>query len=158
MILRSLAAACAILCAAPAFAQSAAGDALVATANEWGGQGGAYTCQQWRAYVSRIYRVGDARHRGYMDAADFERIKAVSPVFAQASFDFFDQAGKGKITQKEFVEAQSPFFALFDKHRTCRVTREDIAAANKPAPASPLDRRRSGSGGPSMGDFGWRDH
>jgi hypothetical protein len=139
--------------ACPALAQQGGADALVSTANEWGGQGGAYTCQQWRAYVTRMYRIGDPHHRGYIDAKDFENIKSASPVFAQASFDFFDQSGKGRVTQKEFIEAESPFFALFDKKKACRVTQEDIRQASGPKPATPQERN-SGRG---PGAFGWRN-
>ena len=113
------------------FAQ--ADEPLVATASEWGGQGGVFTCAQWRAYVTRMYRLGDPRHRGYIEAKDFEIIKKASPVFQTATFDYFDMAGKGRVTQKEFVEFESPFFARFDKKNTCHVTSEDIRAANTPA-------------------------
>ena len=138
--------------AGPAAAQQGGADSLVATASEWGGQGGAYTCQQWRAYLARIYRIGDPRRRGYIDAKDFETIKSASSVFARASFDFFDQAGKGRVTQKEFVEAESPFFALFDKKKTCRVTQEDIRQASAPQATAPQER----SGGRGPGAFGRR--
>jgi hypothetical protein len=145
-------------------AQAAGADSLVATMKEWGGESGVFTCQQWRAYAAKMFRVGDKNHRGYLDAVDFERIKAVSPVFEQASFDFFDQTGKGKISQKEFVEAQSPFFAMFDRKHTCRVTYDDIAAANAPKAANAPQERSGRSGNSSggnpggIGGFGWRDH
>ena len=126
----------AALCSAAGFAPKVfaqqADEPLVATASEWGGQGGVYTCAQWRAYVTRMYRLGDPRHRGYIEAKDFEIIKKASPVFQMATFDYFDMAGKGRVTQKEFIEFESPFFARFDKRHTCRVTSEDIRAANTP--------------------------
>lgn len=168
MLSRSLTFAVAALAAAASLtpraglAQAAGADELTATMKDWGGEGGVYTCQQWRAYVQRMYRIADKRHRGYIDAQDFERIKAVSTVFAQASFDYFDQEGKGRLSQKDFVEAQSPFFALFDKRHTCRVTADDIAAANAPkAAGAPQERGSRGGGGGSpagIGGFGWRDH
>jgi hypothetical protein len=127
---------------------------LISSASEWGGQGGVYTCQQWRAYLQRMYRLGDPRRRGYIDAKDFEKIKFASSVFAQAGFDFFDQAGKGKVTQKEFVDAESPFFALFDQKKTCRVTQADIQQATAPKPATPQERSSGGGRGP--GAFGGR--
>jgi hypothetical protein len=148
--------------APPVFAQQAS-EPLVETAREWGGQGGVFTCAQWRAYVTRIYRLGDPRHRGYIEAKDFEIIKKASPVFATASFDYFDMTGKGRVTQKEFVEFESPFFARFDKKHNCHVTSEDIRAANTPAQAE-TPQQRGGRGGASQngsqpglgGGFGWR--
>ena len=140
---------------------SGAVDRLASTANEWGGQGGAYTCTQWRAYAQRMYRIADPRHRGYFDEADFERLKKVSPVFAQASFDFFETAVKGRVSQKEFIEAENPFFAYFDRNKTCRVTVQELHQASAPKPAgTPQDRAGHGTGnaagGLGPGSFGWR--
>ncbi len=129
-------------------------DAVAATAREWGGQGGYFTCDQWRAYVTRMARIGDPRHKGYIDAAGFELIKKASPVFENASFDYFDMQGKGRISQKEFVEFESPFFARFDKNHTCHVTLEDIRAASKPQEAPPLDRNSGQNAGNSMNGSG----
>jgi len=72
-------AAIAALCSAAGFAPNVfaqqADEPLLATASEWGGQGGVYTCAQWRAYVTRMYRLGDPRKRGYIEAKDFEIIR-----------------------------------------------------------------------------------
>ncbi len=138
-------------------------DLLISTAREWGGQGGVYTCDQWRAYVTRMYRLADPRHRGYIEAKDFEIIKKASPVFQMATFDYFDMTGKGRVTQKEFIEFESPFFARFDKRHSCRVTSEDIRAANTPTQTQ-TPQQRGGRGGASQngsqpglgGGFGWR--
>ncbi len=148
----------AALCSAAGFAPAVfaqqADEPLVATANEWGGQHGVYTCDQWRAYVTRMYRLGDPRHRGYIEAKDFEIIKKASPVFQMATFDYFDMAGKGRVTQKEFIEFESPFFARFDKKHTCRVTGDDIRAANTPTQTQTPQQRGGGGGGGMMGGAG----
>ena len=82
-------AAIAALCSAAGFAPNVfaqqADEPLLATASEWGGQGGVYTCAQWRAYVTRMYRLGEPRKRGY-----FEAICAADTVIA-------DGTGKGPI-------------------------------------------------------------
>lgn len=167
LALAVIAASCSAAGVAPnAFAQQA-DEPLIATAREWGGQNGVYTCDQWRNYVTRMYRLGDPRRRGYIEAKDFEIIKKAGPVFQTASFDYFDMAGKGRVTQKEFIEFESPFFARFDKRHSCRVTSEDLRAANTPSQAeTPMQRGgRGGAGGgasqngsqPGLGGgFGWR--
>ncbi len=151
-------AAFAALCSAAGFAPQVfaqqAEEPLLATANEWGGQHGVYTCAQWRAYVTRMYRLADPRHRGYIEAKDFEIIKKASPVFQTATFDYFDMAGKGRVTQKEFIEFESPFFARFDKKHTCHVTGEDIRAANTPTQTQTPQQRGGGGGGGMMGGAG----
>jgi hypothetical protein len=143
-----------------AFAQQS-DDLLVSTARDWGGAGGVYTCEQWRAYVTRLYRLADPRGRGYIEATDFEIIKKTSAVFREATFDYFDMAGKGRVTKQEFIEFESPFFARFDKKHRRRVTHDDIRQANAPAPQTPMQRAGSGGrGGPGGGGlgggFGWR--
>ena len=103
-----------------------------------------------------MYRLGDPRHRGYIEAKDFEIIKKASPVFQMATFDYFDMAGKGRVTQKEFVEFESPFFARFDKKHNCHVTNEDIRAANAPAPTQQTQtpQQHGGHGGGMTGGGG----
>ena len=105
-------AAIAALCSAAGFAPKVfaqqADEPLVATANEWGGQHGVYTCAQWRAYVTRMYRLADPRNRGYIEAKDFEIIKKASPVFQMATFDYFDMAGKGRVTAKGIHRIREP--------------------------------------------------
>jgi hypothetical protein len=127
-------------------------DFVVDTAAEWGGQGGVYTCQQWRAYVTRMYRIGDPKRRGYIDAAGFELIKRASPVFQEASFDYFDMEGKGRVSQKDFIEFESPFFARFDKQHTCHVTMSEVRSAGdaKSGGAAPAERG-GGHGGMTGG-------
>lgn len=140
----------------PALAQSSQAaarqhDFVVDTAAEWGGQGGVYTCQQWRAYVTRMYRIGDPKRRGYIDAAGFELIRRASPVFENASFDFFDVENKGRVSQKDFVEFESPFFARFDKNHSCHVTMNDVRAASGGKAAAPEPAAPERSGGSRLG-------
>ncbi len=163
LVLAAIAALCSAGGFAPHVLAQQADEPLVATAREWGGQNGVYTCDQWRAYVTRMYRLADPRHRGYIEAKDFEIIKKASPVFQMATFDYFDMTGKGRVTQKEFIEFESPFFARFDKRHSCRVTSEDIRAANTPTQTQ-TPQQRGGRGGASQngsqpglgGGFGWR--
>jgi hypothetical protein len=135
----------------------ASGDVILATASEWGGQGGAYTCDQWKAYLSRMFNLADTKHRGFIDAKDFAIVKRASKVFAAADFGYFDESGKGRVTREEFVNQTSPFFLRFDRKGTCRVTSADIAAAGKPAqPSQPSGKRGGGGGGMGGGMGGMR--
>jgi EF-hand domain pair len=129
------------------------GDVVLATASEWGGQGGAYTCDQWKAYLGRMFNLADTKHRGFIDAKDFQIVKRSSKVFATADFGYFDEGGKGRVTREEFVNQTSPFFLKYDRKGTCRVTSADIAAAGKPAQSqpSPLGVLKGGGMGGGMG-------
>jgi len=82
-----------------------------------------------------------------------------SPVFARASFDFFETAVKGRVTQKEFMEAENPFFAYFHRNKTCHVTQADMRAVTSPkARETPQQKQgRGGGGGMGPGSFGLRN-
>ena len=137
-------------------------DLLVSTAREWGGDNGVFTCDQWRAYMAKLYRLADPKRRGYIDEKSFAIIPRSSSVFATATFDYFDQAGAGRVTKEEFLGFQSPFFARFDKKHSCHVTAEDLRAANPSAekqeqhPTIPSGHHGAGlgGGGPGSGGFG----
>jgi hypothetical protein len=127
-------------------------DVLLATASEWGGAGGLYTCEQWRQYLERMFRLADKRRRGFIDAQDFAVIPRVSQVFRSASFDYFDMAGKGRVSRQEFLAFPNPFFARYDKRKTCRVTPDDIRRAQAPAGGGKESPPSSQGGGfPGMG-------
>jgi uncharacterized membrane protein YgcG len=139
---------------------SGQGDIVVSTARIWGGnKDGAYTCDEWKQYLSRMYNLADSKHVGFITAADFVRVKRASPVFANADFDFFDTSGKGKISRKDFIAQPSPFFTRFDTKASCRVTEADIqkvlAAEKQPkAPEGGRGGGRRGGGGGRGGGMG----
>jgi hypothetical protein len=133
------------------------GDVVLATASEWGGQGGVYTCDQWKAYLGRMFNLADTKHRGFIDAKDFAIVKRSSKVFASADFGYFDESGKGRLTREEFVNQTSPFFLKYDTKGTCRVTNADIASAGKPAQSKPTPLgvlKGGGMGGGGGGGMG----
>ena len=156
-LLRALALVC-VLGPMPSFGQQS-DDLLISTAREWGGDGGVYTCDQWRAYMAKLYRLADPKKRGYIDEKSFAIVPKASSLFAAATFDYFDQAGKGRVTREEFLEFPSPFFARFDKKHSCHVSQEDLRAASAPAPKKEeqpqtIGGGHHGFGGGAGGGFG----
>ena len=144
--------------ASPSFGQQS-DDVLVSTAREWGGEGGVYTCEQWRTYVAKLYRLADPKKRGYIDEKSFAIIPKTSSVFASATFDYFDQSGKGRVTREEFLDFESPFFARFDKKHSCHVTSDELrAASGSPSPKEEKPQQIGGGhhgfGGGSGGGLG----
>ena len=137
----------------PSLAQQS-DDLLVSTARDWGGEGGVYTCDQWRAYMAKLYRLADPKRRGYIDEKSFAIVPKASSLFASATFDYFDQAGKGRVTREEFLDFPSPFFARFDKKHSCRVTNDELRAASGPAPRKEEPPQRYGGGHQGLGGAG----
>ncbi len=134
-------------------------DLLVSTARDWGGDGGVYTCEQWRAYMAKLYRFADPKKRGYIDEKSFALIPRTSSVFASATFDYFDQAGKGRVTREEFLDFPSPFFTRFDKKHDCHVSETELRAANPTAAKKDEQPQQIGGGhhglGGGPGGGGW---
>jgi hypothetical protein len=142
---------------APRAAGGGGADAVLATSSEWGGAGGVYTCEQWKQYLERMFRLADKRKRGFIDAQDFEIIPRVSPVFQAATFDYFDMAGKGRVTRAEFLSFPSPFFARYDRKKSCRVFQEELAKAQTPSAGAQPPSSNEGAGFPGRsggGGFG----
>jgi hypothetical protein len=109
-----------------------------------------------------MYTIADKRRRGFFDAQDFEAVRRASPVFRAASFDYFDMAGKGKVTKAEFLAFPSPFFQRYDKRGTCMVRQEELARAGGSGGQRPSDgasafpgRSRGGGMGGGYGGGGY---
>ena len=123
---------------------ASADDPIIASLPYWDfNHDGVYTCANWKRYMTELFNRADRRKRGYIDAQEFESIKAADQMFVNADFDYFDEQKKGRISKSDFVERPSPFFIRYDSRHTCRVARTDINAAPS-ASAAPQGRGRSG--------------
>jgi hypothetical protein len=122
-----------LLCAsASAFAQDA-GDPVIASLPNWDyNHDGVYTCANWKRYMAQIFDRADRKKRGYIDAQEFEAVKAADPMFISAEFAYFDPKGTGRITRTDFIDWPSPFFIRYDTRHTCRVARSDLNVPQAP--------------------------
>jgi hypothetical protein len=128
-----------------------ADDPVVASLPNWDfNHDGIFTCENWKRYMTQIFNRADRKRRGYIDAQEFEAIKAADLMFASSDFGYFDEQHKGRITRSDFVDRPSPFFVRYDKRHTCRVARADLNALPEEAPA-PRKRGRSGIGRSGLG-------
>jgi Ca2+-binding EF-hand superfamily protein len=104
---------------------------------------GVYTCDEWKKYADRIFTSADRNHDGKLDPSEFEAVRKADATLADADFGYFDENQDGKITRKEFVEKPSAFIRRFDTNGDCRVTADEIKAANAPkGPQGPVERPR----------------
>ena len=134
--------------ASVAFAQSAprpAQDAMLANGPPvWDtNHDGVYTCDEWKSYVDRIFTSADRNRDGHLDPSEFATVQKADATLADADFGYFDENQDGKITRKEFVDKPSAFILRFDSNGDCRVTGDEIRAANTPkGPQGPAERTR----------------
>ena len=112
-------------------------DPYLTWATVWGDrQGrGVYTCEEWKAYVGKLFDQADRNRDGSVDAKEFEAIRKADPMFKDADIGYFDDNRDGKLSRAEFVNQPNPFFARYDKKGTCQVTLDEIMdQANAQAP------------------------
>lgn len=106
----------------------AGGDRSPATTAEiWdGNHDGVYTCDEWKAYLGRLFDRADRNHDGMLTPAEFDGVRRAGSALADADFGYFDENQDGKITRREFVEKPNEFILQFDKNGDCRVTPDEL--------------------------------
>jgi hypothetical protein len=104
-------------------------DRFLAWATVWGNTkgDGVYTCDEWKAYASKLFKDADRNRDGYVDAEEFKTIQQADPMFKEADLAYFDDNRDGRLSRSEFVDKPNPFFVRYDRKGTCRVTLDDIS-------------------------------
>ena len=87
---------------------------------------GIYTCDEWKAYLGRMFNLADRNHDGRLDQTEFATIRKSGSAFAEADFGYFDENQDGKLTREEFVSKPNEFILSHDKNGDCRVTRDEL--------------------------------
>jgi Ca2+-binding EF-hand superfamily protein len=104
---------------------------------------GIYTCDEWKSFVDRLFTSADRNRDGHLDQSEFATVQKADATLADADFGYFNENQDGKITHKEFVEKPNAFILRFDRNGDCRVTADEIRAANAPkGPQGPAERPR----------------
>jgi Ca2+-binding EF-hand superfamily protein len=104
---------------------------------------GVFTCDEWKSFMDRIFTSADRNRDGNLSPSEFATAQKADATLADADFGYFDENQDGKITRKEFVEKPSAFILRFDRNGDCRVTADEIKAANAPkGPQGPAERPR----------------
>jgi hypothetical protein len=99
---------------------------------------GTYTCDEWKAYLDRLFTSADRNRDGNLNAAEFAIVRQASPMLADADFGYFDENQDGKLTRQEFISKPSEFILKYDKNGDCRATADEINAT--PDAAAPPSR------------------
>jgi hypothetical protein len=108
-----------------AFAQS--GSAGATGADVWdANHDGIYTCDEWKAYLGRLFNLADRNHDGRLDQTEFATIRKSGSAFAEADFGYFDENQDGKLTREEFINKPNEFILSHDKNGDCRVTQDEL--------------------------------
>jgi len=101
---------------------------------------GVYTCDEWKAYLGRLFDRADRNHDGRLTPAEFEAVRRAGSALADADFGYFDEDRDGKVTHGEFVDKPNEFILQFDKNGDCRVTPDELKQSGS-------DQKRPGGRG-----------
>jgi Ca2+-binding EF-hand superfamily protein len=113
---------------------------------------GNVTCDEWKQYVTSLFREADANHDGVLTREEYAALSRSDRLFETVGFDYWDANHDGRISLSEMVDKPNPAFTLLDKNHDCVLTPDERVQSRDPAEDAPKDSGRS----PPMGGPGGR--
>ena len=105
---------------------------------------GNVTCDEWKQYVTGLFREADANRDGNLTRAEFAALARRDRLFETVGFNYFDANADGRLTLAEMSDKPNPAFTLLDKNGDCvigpdervqpRVGREEGKSTASPPP------------------------
>ena len=87
------------------------------------------TCDEWKAYVTDLFRSSDGNGDGILDASEWGKLSAQDRMFDTADLAYFDANKDGKVTLAEMTDKPNPAFRLLDTAKTCSLNGAQVAGA-----------------------------
>jgi hypothetical protein len=112
---------------------------------------GNVTCDEWKRYVTSLFRDADANHDGYLTREEYAALSRQDRLFETAGFKYWDANGDGRISLSEMVDKPNPAFTLLDKNHDCVLTPDEQVQSSGPredAPSSTNSTKLPPMGGP----------
>lgn len=125
-------------------------DPLSAAASRWDANlDGIFTCDEWKQFATILFTLADRNKDGFLNAAEFQNLRASERLFASADIPYFDDNQDGRVSKHEFVNKPNPFFARYDQNKDCLVTPNELKASSGSKIQGPPDK--GGPGGMRRG-------
>lgn len=122
---------------------------LIAAGNWDRNKDGNVTCDEWKAYATELFEIGDVERKGHLTPDDWKRVIGVDRMFETVDFKYYDRNGDGKIDRAEFVDRPNRAFELADRNKDCILTTVELTGARTagaPAPKITPTGSESGTG------------
>jgi EF hand len=100
---------------------------------------GDVTCDEWKQYVTRLFREADANHDGVLTRDEYAALSRLDRLFETVSFNYWDANGDGRLTLSEMVDKPNPAFTLLDRNHDCVLTPDERVQSRSPAEDAPRD-------------------
>jgi Ca2+-binding EF-hand superfamily protein len=110
---------------------------------------GEVTCEEWKQYVTGLFREADVNRDSNLTRAEFAALGRRDRLFETVGFNYFDANADGRLTLAEMTEKPNPAFALLDKNGDCVISADERVQPRigreepkSPTPSQPSGRRR----------------
>jgi hypothetical protein len=100
---------------------------------------GNVTCEEWKQYVTNLFREADTNHDGVLTREEYAKLSRRDRLFETAGFNYFDANGDGRLTLSEMVDKPNPAFTILDKNHDCILTPDERVQARGPREDAPRD-------------------
>jgi hypothetical protein len=110
---------------------------LIAAGNWDRNKDGNVTCDEWKAYATELFEIGDVERKGYVTPEDWKRILAVDRMFDTVDFKYYDRNSDGKVDRAEFVDRPNRAFEMADRNKDCILTTVELTGARTAGATAP---------------------
>ena len=86
---------------------------------------GNVTCDEWKQYVTGLFREADANRDGILTREEFAALARRDRLFETVGFNYFDANADGRLRLAEMTDKPNPAFALLDKNGDCVISADE---------------------------------
>jgi hypothetical protein len=103
---------------------------------------GNVTCDEWKQYVTGLFREVDANRDGILTREEYAQLSRRDRLFETVGMNYFDANADGRLSLSEMVDKPNPAFALLDKNGDCVIASDErvqpqFARSEEPGQAIP---------------------
>ena len=86
---------------------------------------GNVTCEEWKQYVTGLFREADVNRDGILTREEFAALGRRDRLFETVGMNYFDANADGRLTLAEMTDKPNPAFALLDKNGDCVISADE---------------------------------
>ena len=87
---------------------------------------GNVTCDEWKQYVTALFRDADANRDGILTREEYAKLVRSDRLFETVGMSYFDANADGRLSLTEMTEKANPAFALLDKNGDCVISKDEL--------------------------------
>jgi Ca2+-binding EF-hand superfamily protein len=86
---------------------------------------GNVTCDEWKQYVTGLFREVDANRDGILTREEYAQLSRRDRLFETVGMNYFDANADGRLSLPEMADKPNPAFALLDKNGDCVIASDE---------------------------------